>query len=124
MIRTTPYHSLCNPYAFRDAIIVSLVDSCTSMFAGCAIFSITGFMAHDLNVPVSNVTQSGMHPTLTFRRWNVNSILGMGLAFIAYPEAIVRMPVSQLWSVLFFLMLILLGLDSEVLTVLRPHVPS
>jgi len=34
------------------------------------------------------------------------------LAFIAFTEAINQFPVPQLWSVLFFLMLFTLGLDS------------
>ena len=40
------------------------------------------------------------------------------MAFIIYPEAVARMPVPHLWAVLFFLMLITLGLDSEVLYIL------
>ena len=37
---------------------------------------------------------------------------GTGLAFIVYTEAITKMPVSPLWSVLFFIMLFCLGLSS------------
>lgn len=52
-----PFRNNCQ----RDAIIVSLVDSFTSMLAGCAIFSILGFMAQDLGVAVENVTKAGMY---------------------------------------------------------------
>ena len=40
--------------------------------------------------------------------------IGSALAFIAYPEVVANMPLPTLWSVLFFLMLITLGLDSQV----------
>lgn len=37
---------------------------------------------------------------------------GTGLAFIVFTEAITKMPVSPLWSILFFIMLFCLGLSS------------
>ncbi|KAL6108725.1 slc6a20 [Pungitius sinensis] len=40
------------------------------------------------------------------------AVEGTGLAFIVYSEAIKNMPVSQLWSVLYFIMLLLLGMGS------------
>nr|XP_024214624.1 sodium- and chloride-dependent glycine transporter 2-like [Halyomorpha halys] len=81
---------------YRDALVVSVMDTVTSIISGIVTFSILGAMAHDLQVPISQVVKEGP-----------------GLAFIAYPEALLRLPAPQLWSVLFFLMLFILGLDSE-----------
>lgn len=76
----------------RDAITVALVNSATSVFAGFAIFSVTGFLAHETGRAVGDVVSSGT-----------------SLVFIAYPEAMARMPLSPMWAILFFLMLVTLA---------------
>ncbi|XP_076319918.1 sodium- and chloride-dependent glycine transporter 2-like isoform X6 [Tachypleus tridentatus] len=99
---------------FRDAMVVSIMDTVTSLISGTVIFSVLGAMAHDLG----NGTQ-------------VEDIVasGPGLAFVAYPEALTRLPIPQLWAVLFFLMLYILGLDSEfallenILTSISDEIP-
>ncbi len=41
-------------------------------------------------------------------------LAGPGLAFIAYPKEVLMLPLSQLWSCLFFIMIFLLGISTLV----------
>lgn len=67
----------------------------TAFYAGFVVFSILGFLAHSINVDIKDVASSGP-----------------GLSFVTFPEAILFMPVPQLWAILFFFMMIILGLGS------------
>eukprot|EP00092_Neocalanus_flemingeri_P021191 GFUD01022965.1.p1 GENE.GFUD01022965.1~~GFUD01022965.1.p1 ORF type:complete len:666 (-),score=86.69 GFUD01022965.1:154-2151(-) len=79
----------------KDAVLVALSNSVTSLFSGLVVFSILGFMAHVSDKEVKDVVSAGP-----------------GLAFIVYPEVVSRIPFSQIWAALFFLMLITLALGS------------
>ncbi|KAF5889839.1 sodium- and chloride-dependent GABA transporter 2-like, partial [Clarias magur] len=80
------------------SIWLCVLNSCTSFVAGFVVFSVLGFMAEKLGVEIEDVARPGP-----------------GLAFIAYPQAVAMMPLPQLWSACFFIMLILLGLDTQFL---------
>lgn len=43
---------------------------------------------------------------------DLQGVEGTGLAFIVFTEAIIKMPVSPLWAILFFVMLFCLGLST------------
>lgn len=55
----TFHHSLFPSFLFRDTIIVTCTNSATSIFAGFVIFSVIGFMAHELKVPIEQVADEG-----------------------------------------------------------------
>uniref|UniRef100_A0AAY4EZQ8 Transporter n=1 Tax=Denticeps clupeoides TaxID=299321 RepID=A0AAY4EZQ8_9TELE len=82
---------------YRDAILTSTVNCVTSFFSGFAIFSVLGYMAHKHGVKIQDVATEGA-----------------GLVFIIYPEAISTLPLSSFWAVIFFIMLLTLGIDSAV----------
>lgn len=44
-----------------------------------------------------------------------SSLSGPGLAFITYPQAAAMMPLPQFWTACFFLMVILLAVDTHVI---------
>ncbi|XP_078601679.1 sodium-dependent proline transporter-like [Branchiostoma floridae x Branchiostoma japonicum] len=84
----------------RDAIMIPLINCGSSVFAGFAVFCFIGFMAHELKVEVKDVVASGP-----------------GLVFIVYPEALTLLPISPVWAVCLFGMILTLGLDSMFMTV-------
>ncbi|XP_003794564.1 sodium- and chloride-dependent transporter XTRP3 isoform X2 [Otolemur garnettii] len=133
----------------KHAIIVSLINSATSIFASIVTFSIYGFKAtlnyesclnkvillltnsfdlEDGFLTASNLEQvkgylASAYPSKysevfpLIKNCSLESELdtavqGTGLAFIVYSEAIKNMEVSQLWSVLYFFMLLMLGIGS------------
>ena len=81
----------------RDAMIISLADTFTSLLAGTVIFAILGHLAHETDQEVKDVVKSSA-----------------GLAFISYPEVLASFPASNFFAVVFFLMLITLGLGSAI----------
>ncbi len=80
----------------NSALITGLANCGTSFFAGFAVFSMLGYLAQVQGLPVPDVTASGT-----------------GLAFVAYPTAIMKLPaLSVLFGVIFFVTLLMLGVDS------------
>ena len=63
------YSSICFILFCRDTLIISCVNSGTSMFAGFVVFSIVGFMARAQNKPIEEVAQSGMHASFPANNW-------------------------------------------------------
>ncbi|XP_062292300.1 sodium-dependent neutral amino acid transporter B(0)AT3-like [Scomber scombrus] len=131
----------------RDAVLVGVINSATSLYASIPIFSILGFKANtvynsclkenilaltnhfeisDQNITVENYEPwlkylNQTHPdelsSVDLRHCDLQTFLdqgasGTGLAFIVFTEAVLEMPGSQAWAILFFVMLFSLGLSS------------
>uniref|UniRef100_A0A8C1VG52 Transporter n=1 Tax=Cyprinus carpio TaxID=7962 RepID=A0A8C1VG52_CYPCA len=82
---------------YRDAILTSSINCITSFFSGFAVFSVLGYMAHQHHVNIKDVATEGA-----------------GLVFIIYPEAISTLPGSTFFAIVFFIMLLTLGIDSSM----------
>ncbi|WAR13442.1 SC6A2-like protein [Mya arenaria] len=88
-------HNKFNNNCYMDCLFTAAVNSFTSIFSGFVVFSYLGYMADRQQKGIDEVAQEGP-----------------GLVFIVYPEAIATLPGSSAWAIIFFIMLITLGMDS------------
>ncbi|KAK7088378.1 hypothetical protein V1264_022303 [Littorina saxatilis] len=85
------FHNNC----YRDALITSATNCLTSFLAGFVVFSVLGYMAHAQHRSVKDVARQDV-----------------GLIFVVYPEAVATIGGASFWSIIFFFMIITLGLDT------------
>jgi len=80
----------------NNAFMTGFLNCGFSFFAGFSVFSALGFLAYQMGVPVQDVVKSGPD-----------------LAFVTYPTIISQLPFwAPFFGVVFFLMLLTLGIDS------------
>ena len=83
----------------NSAFITSFGNCATSFFGGLIVFSVLGYLSFLHGTPVEDVVAAGP-----------------GLVFVTYPVALAKMPMAQtgiaIMSLIFFLCLITLGIDS------------
>ena len=83
-------------HLLQDTLTIASVNAMTSLISGLVIFSAMGHMAHLFGTKVDTVVKEGPE-----------------LVFIVYPQIFKNLPAPYLWSILFFLTLIMLGVDSQ-----------
>lgn len=103
----------------NSALITSFGNCATSFIAGLAVFSVVGYMAYVQGSDVEALAEQG--------------IGGPGLVFVTYPIALAQMPMglvaTSALSLIFFLCLVTLGIDSAfslvegIVTGFRDHLP-
>ena len=84
-----------NEKVLRSSFWLPIINSATSILAACVLFTFLGHISHTLEIDIDKI-----------------EIEGIELAFVAYPAMLTLLPGSNIWAILFFFMLILVGLDS------------
>ncbi|XP_019947904.2 sodium- and chloride-dependent betaine transporter-like [Paralichthys olivaceus] len=100
VLTTLGSYNKYNRNCYRDCMVLCCVTCATSIFAGFIVFSVLGFISHTQNVPLEEIVNAG--PTLIF---------------ISFPLALSMLPGSTFWTVLFFLTVLLLGVDTHFMLV-------
>jgi len=99
LIAFSSYNKFRGP-VLRDTLIVTFVDAAISLMCGCAVFAVLGNLAHEQGKQVEQVVADGP-----------------GLVFVVFPHALSQMPYPQVWSAVFFCLVLFLGVDSQFATV-------
>ena len=80
----------------RNSLIVIVIDAITCILCGVCVFATLGSLAFSQGTTVDKVVTQGP-----------------GLVFVVFPHALSQLPLPQLWAVVFFAMLVCLGIDSQ-----------
>ena len=96
VLTTYGSYNLSTNNCYYDALIAVAANFAASFLAGFVVFSALGHMSWRLNKKIENVVDQGP-----------------SLSFIAYPEILATFKYQTFFSILFFLMVINLGLDSD-----------
>ena len=94
-------------HTIRSSFQIAGFDFLFSLLSGFAVFGTLGFLAFQSNCQITEL----------------NNAQGIFLAFATYPTAISHLPLAPVWGVLFFLLLVLIGLDS-VFAVIEANLPG
>jgi len=77
------------------SFFIPLANSATSLYASLTVFTFLGHVSERLGKPIDQISDQGMD-----------------LAFVAYPGLLAEMGGANFWALIFFLMLVTLGVDS------------
>lgn len=92
------YYSSCrkpDEKILKSSFWLPVINSMTSLLAAMVLFSFLGHVSHTLGISIDEM-----------------EIEGIELAFVAYPAMLSMLPGSNIWAVIFFVMLIIIGIDS------------
>ena len=76
-------------------IWIPILTMMCGIIGSFVVFSYMGYISHESNISITDIPLSGHE-----------------LAFVIYPATLSKMPLSNLWAVLFFAVMVLLGIDS------------
>lgn len=100
---------------YAQAWRVSIINGLTSFFAGLVVFSTLGALAYrkaEKQITAGNYDMEITELASNHSFFNAIVKSGPELAFIVYPAALALMPAASYWSILFFLMLMTLGIGT------------
>lgn len=98
-------HNNFNTDIFTYSWKLTLMNSFTSVYGSLVIFCTLGFLSLDLHQG---------NEELAYENFGQVVSSSYKLAFVVYPVAIAKMPVAWLWGCVFFFMIFMLGLGSQI----------
>jgi len=84
-----------NEKILKASFWIPMANSLTSIYAALTVFTFLGHISYKLNISIDEISGQGMD-----------------LAFVAYPGLLNQLGWANFFSVIFFLMLVTLGVDS------------